>query len=66
MSATSGIAHAWSAVRGDQRQQAMELLALRMQARADQGLVEVIEEATPPPPSPPAPEGQGTLVDKRV
>jgi hypothetical protein len=66
MTSTSGIAQAWSTERGDQRQQAMELIALRMQARADQGLVKVIEEASPRRPSPPAPEGQGMLVDKRV
>ncbi|KAA2235463.1 hypothetical protein [Salinarimonas soli] len=66
MTQTSGIAQAWSAARGDQREQAMELLALKMQAGAERGLVKVIEEAAPPPSGPPAPEGQGTLVDRRV
>jgi hypothetical protein len=66
MTSTAGLAQAWTATRADQRQQAMEILALKQQAAAERAVVELIEEAAPPPPAPPAPEGQGRLVDRRV
>ncbi len=66
MTTAVGIAQAWTASRADQRQQAMELLALRQQAASDQAVVAMLEEAAPPPSDPPPPPGQGQHVDRRV
>jgi hypothetical protein len=65
MTSTAGIAQAWTSTRADQRQQATEIVALRQEAAAGQAARPLAESARPPL-GPPAPEGQGRVVDKRV
>ena len=59
-----GIASAWSTIRADAVQQALEIAVLRQQAKADKTVLDMIETAAEAGP-PPAPEGQGRQVDLR-
>ena len=67
VSSPAGIASAWTATRADAKEQAVQFAALKSQAQADQALAEMVETAVEtPPPSPPAPPGQGRYVDVRA
>jgi hypothetical protein len=61
---SAGIASSWAATRTDAAQQAVELSMLKQQAKADEGVAQLLESAveaakTPAPPPP----GQGRHVD---
>jgi hypothetical protein len=60
-----GIASAWSTLRADAVQQALEIAVIKQQAKAQEAVVAMIDRATESAP-PPAPEGQGRAVDVRV
>ncbi|HEY8566267.1 MAG TPA: hypothetical protein VIL65_12250 [Beijerinckiaceae bacterium] len=64
VSSTAGIAEAWSTTRADPQNQALSLAMLKQQAKADQGVVALLETAADT--APPAPPGQGQQVDRRV
>jgi len=66
MSDSAGIASAWSSARADARQQTMEMVSLKQQAKAEQAVVAMIEAAAQPVREAPPPEGQGRHVDVRA
>jgi hypothetical protein len=62
VTASPGIAAAWSASKTNPGEQAAQLAASQQQAKAERAP----EDAPRPKKGPPAPEGQGTRVDVRV
>ncbi len=65
--ATAGMNSSWSSMRADPKSQAVQYAVLAQQARAEQGVVNLVEKAVqteraPPPPPP----GQGRVVDVRA
>lgn len=63
----AGIATTWASAQAAQTGQAMEIAMLRQQAQAEQSLVALLESAVEAAKAPPpAPDGQGQVVDLLV
>jgi hypothetical protein len=60
-----GIASAWSTLRMDAVQQALETAVLKQQAKADEAVIAMVDRATAGA-APAPPEGQGRMVDIRA
>jgi hypothetical protein len=60
-----GVARAWSTIRADAVQQALEIAVLKQQAKAGEAVVKMVDRAAGDG-SPPPPDGQGREVDRRV
>jgi hypothetical protein len=66
-SSSAGISATWAATRPDSSRQAVDLSMLKQQAKAEEGVVELLESAAEQKKSPaPPPPGQGRHVDVRA